>query len=168
MRKRNRAGLLSVAAILLLSVICFAQTKVQNSPFEKYKRSTTNEFEFRKLQFQVEAMRASLPPNTPLPNGIGIPFVYGETADGKLVIEVEVWGSGLPKDRDARKEAMYRAIVVSTAAFSFAFHPDSVREEFFKKWTIIQFSDGERFQKADGKAVDPYIGNYENGELVLR
>jgi len=166
MKNPNRTKLLSLLAFFLLSAISFAQTKAQNSPFEKYKKSTTSEFEFRKLQFQVEAMRASLPPNTPLPKGVGVPFVYGETSDGKLVIEVEVWGSDLPKDVDARKESMYQAIVVSTAAFSFAFHP--ALEETFKKWTVIQFSDSERFQKAHGKVVDPYIGNYENGELVLR
>jgi len=145
--------------------------KKQGSPFDKYRQSTVNELEFRKLQFQVESMRLSLQP-TPVPSGLGVPHIVGETTSGKLLIEVEVYASDLPQTVEARKDAMMEAVGRSMAGFSFAFYtPDSgmLLDELFNKWCVVQFSDNEKFVKAKGKKpVDPYIGIYENGELVLR
>ncbi len=69
MKKPGRAVSVSLV-FLVLSAISVAQVKKQSSPFDKYRQSTVNELEFRKLQFQVETMRLSLQP-TPLPSGLG-------------------------------------------------------------------------------------------------
>src|ERR1700687_280843 len=95
--------------VLLLSAISVAQVKKQSSPFDKYRQSTVNELEFRKLQFQVESMRLSLQP-TPVPRGLGVPHIVGETTGGKLLIEVEVYASDLPQTVEARKDAMMEAV----------------------------------------------------------
>lgn len=156
---------------LVLGTISVAQVKKQGSPFDKYRSSSVNELEFRKLQFQVESMRLSIQP-TPVPSGLGVPHVIGETTNGKLVIEVEVYGSDLPQTVEARKDAMMEAVGRSMAGFSFAFYtPDSgmLQDELFNKWCVVQFSDTEKFLKAKSKKpVDPLIGIYDNGELVLR
>jgi hypothetical protein len=153
-----------------LAAVSAAQVKKSASPFEKYRQSSVNEFEFRKTKFDVASVRLSLQP-TPLPNGLGAPFIEGETVGGKLVIEVEVYSSDLPQTVDGRKDAMMQAVGVARAASSYAFGTAEA-EQFFDKWTVVQFSDSEKFLKAmkarDTKPVDPYIGIYENGELVLR
>ncbi len=170
MKKPGRTALV-LLVFLLVSVISVAQVKKQSSPFDKYRQSTVNELEFRKLQFQVEAMRLSLQP-TPLPRGLGVPHIVGETPNGKLLIEVDVYASDLPQTVDTRKDAMMEAVGTSMAGFSFAFYaPESgmLPDEFFKKWTVVQFSDWEKLSQRKGKkVVDPNIGIYENGELVLR
>ena len=154
--------------MMFLSAIAWAQVKKETSPFEKYRQSAVNQLAFRKLQFQVEALRQSLQP-TPLPAGVGVPHIVGERADGKLVIEVEVHGSDLPQTLDARKSAMMEAVGTSLAAFSFACDtPDF--DDVFHKWCVIGFSDTEKYfaKKKDKKPTDPYIAFYENGELLLR
>jgi hypothetical protein len=154
-----------------LSAITLAQVKNQGSPFDKYRQSTVNGLDFCKLQFQVGSMRLSLQP-TPLPNGFGIPHIVGETSSGKLLIEVDVYGSDLPQTIEARKDAMMEAVSRSMAGFSFAIQrPESglLTDANFNKWCVIQFSDTEKILKAKGnKPFDPSIGIYENGELVLR
>lgn len=160
-----------LALVALIAVTCLAQVKKDASPFEKYRQSSVNELEFRKLQFQVEAMRLSLQP-APMPAGLGVPHITGQTADGKLLIEVDVRGSDLPQTVDARKDALMEAVGRSMAGFSFAFYtPDSGMQTdvLFNRWCVVQFSDNEKFVKPkSNKPVDPYIGIYENGELVLR
>jgi hypothetical protein len=155
----------------ILSAISVAQVKKQDSPFDKYRQSTVNELEFRKLQFQVESMRLSLQP-TPLPSGLGVPHIVGETTSGKLLIEVEAYGGDLPQTVEGRKSAMMESVGRSMAGFSYAFYTTDLgmlQDELFNKWCVIQFSDTEKFLRAKGKKpVDPYIGIYESGELVLR
>jgi hypothetical protein len=165
--KQSRWYLLASVLTLVLAVIAVGQVKKQDSPFEKYRQSSVNELEFRKAKFDVASVRLSIQP-TPLPNGLGAPFIQGETAEGKLIIEVTVYSGDLPQTVDGRKDAMMEAVGVSRAAFGYAFTtPDMIK--FFDKWTVIQFSDTEKFLKHKGKEpVDPYIGFYENGELVLR
>lgn len=145
--------------------------KKQSAPFEKYRQATVSELEFRKLEFQVESTRLSLQP-TPLPIGLGVPHIVGETASGKLLIEVDVYGSDLAQAVQERKNELMEAVGRSMAAFSFAFYTqDSVTlsDELFKKWCVVQFLDDEKFVREKGqKTVDPYIGIYENGDLVLR
>src|SRR5208283_949560 len=134
---------LASVLFLMFTVISFAQVKKQSSPFEKYRNSSVNELELRKLQFQVESMRLSLQP-TPMPIGLGIPHIIGETAEGKLVIQVDAYGSDLPQTVDARKVAMMEAVDRAMGGFSFAFYaPDSgmLSDEFFRKWCVVQFSD---------------------------
>jgi hypothetical protein len=158
---------LAAALFLVLSAIAEGQVKKQGSPFEKYRQSSVNELELRKAKFDVAAIRLSMQPS-PLPNGVGAPFIYGETAEGKLVIEVAVYSSDLPQTVDGRKDAMMQAVGVARAASTYAFGTVE-SEQFFDTWVVIQFSDTERFLKHKGKIpVDPYIGFYENGELVLR
>jgi hypothetical protein len=165
---------LTVSVVFLafiFSTISLAQMKKQGSPFDKYRQSTVNELEFRKLQFQVESMRLSLQP-TPLPSCLGVPHIVGETTSGKLLIEVEAYGSDLPQTVEGRKGAMMESVGRSIGGFSYAFYTtDSgmLQDELFNKWCVIQFSDTEKVLRAKGKKpVDPYIGIYENGELVLR
>ncbi len=169
--KKPSLTLLVSLLFLVLSTISVGQVKKQSSPFDKFKQSTVNELEFRKLQFQVESMRLSLQP-TQLPRGLGVPHIVGETTSGKLLIQVEVYGSDLPQTVGARKDAMMEAVGTSMAGFSFAFYdPDAgmLPDEFFNKWCVVQFSDTEKSLKAKGKKpVDQFIGIYENGELVLR
>jgi hypothetical protein len=116
-------------------------------------------------------MRLSLQP-TPAPAGLGVPHIVGETAQGKLLIEVEVYGSDLPPTVEARKDTMMEVVGRAMGGFSLALYaPDSemLTDEFFNKWCVVQFSDTEKLLKhKDKKPVDPYIGVYENGELVLR
>jgi hypothetical protein len=61
-----------------------------------------------------------------------------------------------------------QGVAVAHAAFSFAF--GSVADiQSFDKWTIVQFWDNKKVSEHKGtKPVDPYIGFYENGQLVLR
>ena len=170
MQKPGRAVLVALL-FSLMAAISVAQVKKQVSPFDKYRQSAVNELEFRKLQFQVEAMRMSLQP-TPSPRGLGVPHIVGETGGGKLLIEVQVYSSDLPQSVDGRKDAMMEAVNRSMAGFSFAFYsPESgsLFDESFRKWTVVQFSDSDKLLKGNGgKPVDPYIGIYENGQLVLR
>jgi hypothetical protein len=112
-KKRTFVGLILA---LVVSVACVAQVNRETSPYERYQKSTVNEFEFRKTKFDVAAMRLSFRPA--LPSGLGIPFVEGETAAGKLVIQVEVYSSALPQTVDARKDAMMEAVGTARAAFS--------------------------------------------------
>jgi hypothetical protein len=169
--RQSRWYFLTPALFLVLAAISVAQVKKQSNPFEKYRNSSVNELELRKLQFQVESMRLSLQP-TPMPNGLGVPHVIGETTDGKLMIQVDVYSSDLPQTVDARKDVMMEAVGRAMGGFSFAFYaPDSgmLSDEFFRKWCVVQFSDNEKFLKPNSKKpLDPYIGIYENGELVLR
>jgi hypothetical protein len=170
--KQPRWYFLASALFLVFAVISFAQVKKQSSPFEKYRSSSVNELEFRKLRFQVESMRLSLQP-TPVPSGLGVPYIVGETTEGKLLIEVEVYGSDLPQTVEGRKDAMMESVGRAMGGFSFAFYTtDSgmLMDEFFNKWCVVQFSDTEKFfaKHKEKKPVDPYIGIYENGELVLR
>jgi hypothetical protein len=162
---------LVLVSVSVLATIAVAQVNTQPSPFDRYRQSTVNELEFRKLQFQVESMRLSLQP-TPVPAALGVPRIVGETPKGKLLIEVEVYGSDLPQTVEERKNAMMESVGRSMAGFSFAFYTPNagmLQDELFKKWCVVQFSDTEKFLKAKGKKpVDPYIGIYENGELVLR
>ncbi len=155
---------------LALSAVCVARVNKEVSPFERYRRSSVNEFEFRKAKFDVASIRLSLQ-LTPLPNGLGVPFIESEAANGKLMIQVDVNSSELPQTVDARKDAMWQAVNVSRAAFSYAFGTME-EEKFFEKWIVIQFFDDEKLLKAsknkEKNTVDPYIGIYENGELVLR
>ncbi len=85
---------------------------------------------------------------------------------------MDAYASDLPQTVEARKSAMMEAVGTSMAGFSFAFYtPESgmLTDEFFNKWTVVQFSDWGKLSQAKGKkVVDPYIGIYENGELVLR
>jgi hypothetical protein len=157
----------ALVLLAMIAVTALAQVKKEQSPFDKYRQSTVSEFEFRKTKFEVAAIRASLQP-TPLPNGVGAPHIEGETAEGKLVIQVDVWASDLPQTIDGRKDVLMQAVGVSLAAWSYAF--DAVdADKSMKKWAVIQFWDDERLAKHHGtKPVDPYIGIYENGELVLR
>jgi hypothetical protein len=118
---------------LVLSTISVGQVRKQSSPFDKYRQSTVNELALRKVQFQVESMRLSLQP-TPMPNGLGVPHIIGETAQGKMVIEVEAYGSDLPPTVEGRKDAMMEAVGRAMGGFSFAFYaPDSgmLTDEFF-------------------------------------
>jgi len=126
-----------------------AQVKKETSPFAKYRQSSVNELEFRKTKFDVAAIRASLQP-TPLPNGVGAPHVEGETADGKLRIQVDVWSSDLPQTVDARKVAMMQAVGVAHVAFSFAFDPVVADIQSFNKWSIVQFWDNEKIANYKG------------------
>src|SRR5713226_3989049 len=105
----KKSSLTVSVLLLVLSAISVAQVKKQVSPFDKYRQSTVSELEFRKLQFQVESMRLSLQP-TPVPGGLGVPHIVGETASGKLLIEVEVYASDLPQTVEARKDAMMEAV----------------------------------------------------------
>jgi hypothetical protein len=167
--KQLRWLFLIAMSFLIVATIAVAQVKKQNSPFDKYRSSTVNELEFRKLQFQVEAMRLSLQP-TPVPSGLGVPHIVGETVEGKLLIEVEVYGSDLPQTVAGRKDAMMESVGRSMAGLSFAFPTSDtgmLADELFNKWCVVQFSDTEKFLNAKSKKpVDPYIGIYENGELV--
>jgi hypothetical protein len=168
--KKERLTIMGSILALALSAVCVAQVNKEVSPFERYRQSTVNELEFRKIKFDVASIRLSLQP-TPLPNGLGAPFVEGEAANGKLIVQVNVYSSDLPQTVDARKDAMWQAVNVSHAAFSYAFGTLEERK-FFDKWIVVQFFDEEKLSKAskskDTKPVDPYIGIYENGELVLR
>lgn len=99
--------------------------------------------------------------------GLGAPYIEGQNADGKLIIEVVVYTSDLPQTVDGRKEAMLQAVGVARAAWSFAFGAQS--DQLFDKWTFIHFFDMEKLLNHKGKdPVNPDIGYYENGELVLR
>jgi hypothetical protein len=104
----------ALALLTLVAVTCLAQVKKGQSPFEKYRQSTVNELELRKTKFDVAAIRASLQP-TQLPVGVGAPYIYGETAEGKLVIQVDVWSSDLPQTVDGRKDVLMQAVAVSMA-----------------------------------------------------
>ena len=157
----------TLVLLTLIAVTSLAQVKKEASPFEKYRQSSVNELEFRKTKFDVSSLRFSLQP-TQLPKGVGAPYVEGETVEGKLVIEVHVWSSDLPQTVDGRKDAMMQAVAVAEGAFSFAFGTVA-QIQSFDQWTVIQFWDDEKVTKHKGtKPVDPYIGFYENGELVLR
>ncbi|SRR6266403_156515 len=168
--KREKLIIPVFILVLVLSAVCVAQVKREASPFEKYRQSTVNELEFRKLKFDAASIRASIQP-TPLPNGLGAPFIEGETVEGKLLIEVEVHSSELPQTVDGRKDAMMEAVTAARKGFGYAFG-GAAAIQYFDKWTVIQFSDDDKFLKAirtkDTKPVDPYIGYYENGELVFR
>jgi hypothetical protein len=156
---------------LLLLIVPVWQGTKRGSPFDKYRQSTVNELEFRKLQFQVEAVRLSLQP-APMPVGIGVPHIVGERSDGKLLVEVEVYASDLPQSIEARRDAMMEATNRAGAASSFAFYKTdsgALPDEFFRRWFVVRFFDTEKFTKTKDKMpIDPYIGTYENGELVLR
>jgi len=61
---------------------------------------------------------------------------------------------------------MMELVGVAHVALSYSFDPLG---EFFEKWTVVRFSDNEKIANWKGQQrVDPYIGVYENGELVLR
>jgi hypothetical protein len=102
---------------------------------------------------------------------LGAPFIEGEAPSGKLIVQVRVYSSDLPQTVDARKDAMWQAVNVSRASFSYAFGTIEERK-LFDKWVVIQFFDEEKLLKGsknkDKDPVDPYIGTYESGELVLR
>jgi hypothetical protein len=166
--KKDRLAVVGLTLALALSVVCVAQVHKEVSPFERYRQTTVNELEFRKTKFDVASTRLSLQP-TPLSKGLGVPFVEGEAPNGKLIIQVHVYASDLPQTVEGRKDAMWQAVNVSHAAFSYAF--GTIGEgKFFDKWIVIQFFDEEKLLKGskDKDPVDPYIGIFENGELVLR
>lgn len=168
MKRRKVIYILTgILGIVGLAVVLPAQVKKQSSPFEQYRQSTVNELVFRETQFDVASIRASIQP-TPLPKGLGAPFIQGENAEGKLVIQVQVYSSDLPQTVDGRKDAMMQAVGTARAALSFAFGTMQ-SEQFFDKWTLIHFFDMEKLLNHKSKdPVDPDIGYYENGELVLR
>ncbi len=159
-----------MAAMLLFVAVSFGQVKQQTSPFDRYRQSTANELEFRKAKFDIAALRISLIPGSFLYH-FTAPYVDGETAKGKLVIQVEVSSTELPSTVNGRKEAMMEAVNVARAGFSYAFGTAQSIQDF-DHWTVIQFFDTAKVVDAamtkDAKAVDPYIGVYENGQLILR
>jgi len=120
--------------------------------------------------FDIAALRISLNPGSFLYH-LTAPYVEGETAEGKLVIQVEVSSTELPATVNGRKAALMEAVNVTRAGFSYAFGTAQSIQDF-DHWTVIQFFDTAKVVNAamtkDTKAVDPYIGVYENGQLVLR
>jgi hypothetical protein len=57
---RPQLSILGSLLVLLSAATALGQVKKEPSPFERYRQSTVNELAFRKLQFEVEALRQSL------------------------------------------------------------------------------------------------------------
>jgi hypothetical protein len=150
-----------VLALTLSAISVAMQTKKAVSPFDKYRQTTANDLTIRWLKLDVAALQKRVSPE----NGIVVPVVQGISEDGKLVIQVDVYSSELPKTVDGRKEAMLSAVGVALAAFSYSFEPGL--EPDFNKNARVVFFDIDKLLKGK-KPVDPIIGIYENGELVLR
>jgi len=139
-----------------------AQGKKEVSPFEKYLHSGANELAVRKIRFDMSALRQSIP----FQKGIGFPTIEGISDDGKLIIQVEVLSSQLPRTIDARKEALNEAVGVAMSGYVDAFGPVPVSD--FDKTTRIAFFDDETLLKSTVAApLDPVIATYENKELTF-
>jgi len=157
--------------LLALSVPLFAQTAREASPFDKYRQPAVSELDFRKVKFDVACIRAAIQQRSLLASGFSAPQVEGETVDGKLLIQVQVYSSELPQTVEKRKETMMEAVDLARVGFAAAFGT-SAASPSFEKWTRIVFEDLDAFVKAQKakttQPVDPIIGIYENKELVLR
>ena len=155
-------------AIALSAASLWTQVKKPPNPFDSYRKVPASELSLREMKFDIAAIHALLAQRQLLQNGFCPPQIDGFAEDGKLQIEVLVYSTELPKTVDARKEAMLATVNMAKAAYSAAF---GTREtlEGFDKWTRVYFTDEDAFTKSTGKKpVDPVIGVYENGELVLR
>jgi len=163
--KQNKSMVACVILAVTLSAVSVAlQIKKAVSPFDKYRQSTANELALRIAMFDVAALQQRVP----YENGILVPKVEGFSEDGKLVIEVDVSSDQLPKTVEARKEAMLEALGVARAGFSGGFGVLAENTDF-NKWTRVEFFDVDTVMKSTlKKPLDPVIGIYENGELVLR
>jgi hypothetical protein len=166
--KKQSVMVLALVFALAPSAVSVAQSPKESSPFDRYRQATVNELEFRKLRFDVACLNKVLQERSLLSSGFSAPQVEGETPDGKLLIQVDVWSSELPATVDARKQGMMGAVELARAGFSYAFGTPTMLTSF-DKWTRIQFFDVDALLKSKTKKpVDPYIGVYEDGQLVLR
>ena len=165
-RWRDCAGMFLV--IFFSAFVLQAQYKKPTTPFDSYRQNAASELSLREVKFDVAAIHAFLAQKQLLQNGLCPPQIEGLAEDGKLLIDVMVYSSELPSTVDARKEAMLATVNLAKMAYSAGFGTSEMLRDF-DKWTRIHFTDADAFTKGTGnKPVDPMIGIYENGELVLR
>ena len=163
--KDNRLLAAGVLLAVCLSVASlWTQTKKSSTPFDSYRQNPASELSVRETKFDVAALYGTMQPE----NGLTAPQIEGFTEDGKLLIQVQVYSSQMPQTVDARKEAMLTAVGNAKLGYSAAFGSAEVIRSF-DKWTRLTFFDVDTLLKSTTKKpLDPVIGVYENGGLVLR
>jgi hypothetical protein len=161
--QRNRVTAVGVIVSIALSAVSLAlQIRKEPFPFDRYRQSSASELALRKAMFNIAAVRLRVPDE----NGIAVPFIEGDTPDGKILIHVDVRSSQLPTSADQRKDALLEVVGQARAAFSWGFNtPESITG--FDKWARIQFFDVDILLKSTAKKpLDPTIAIYDNGQLV--